>query len=80
MNNQTPDVPSITQSARGIADLEVSHQALKSHIEKLQEALHKIDTLGNGLSMQEDEQGLTSYATLMRCGSIARAALKQSKP
>ena len=48
---------------------------LREEIAKLREALEKIDILGNGLSMQEDEQGLTSYATLMRCGSIARQAL-----
>ena len=72
MNKNTPDVPSIAQSARGVADLEVSHQALKSHIEKLKTALHEIDMLGNGL----DVSGMNAYTDLMRCGSIARKALK----
>ena len=51
---------------------------LKGRIIALEMALEKVDALGNGLSMQEDEQGLTSYVTLMRCGSIARAALLAS--
>lgn len=53
-------------------------ERLKARVTALEYGMAKIDTLGNGLSMQEDEQGLTSYATLMRCGSVARASLAAS--
>ena len=52
-------------------------EKLKARITALKSALLKVDTLGNGLSMQEDEAGLTSYASLMRCVSLARSALKE---
>ena len=44
--------------------------------DKLREALVKIDEIGNGLSA--DDKNLTAYASLVRCGSIARAALNNN--
>ena len=43
---------------------------------RLVEALHEIDILGNGIVDSKDQ---TAYVDLMRCGTIARAALRGKK-
>ena len=49
-------------------------------IADLVEALEKIDLLGNGIEIVEArDDSLTAYATLMRCGKLARAALAKAK-
>lgn len=43
----------------------------EAHANGLAKALEAIDKIGNGTT----DHGLTAYASLMRCGQIARTAL-----
>ena len=42
------------------------------------DALDRIDRIGNGINVNEDQK-LTAYALLMKCGRIARAAIAKAE-